>query len=84
MDGFLPSTGNGDRLVWFKDWKGGRMLCNKVPFMEYADTQVKVKDIWINGIRHLDKIRTHLDLALKGEPGRLRIFCHNEAVDEII
>lgn len=43
---FKPLLGDGSSSMWYVNWMGTGRLCDRVPFVNIADTQLIVADLW--------------------------------------
>lgn len=74
----------GAKLFWFEDWLGDRILSNEVPYVEYGDMELTVRDVWYNGNPNMELIRTPMPKALQTEISNMHIICHDNIEDSLV
>lgn len=57
-DGYKFKVGSEDTSFWFDTWMEGGPLCSKVNFVNIADSKLRIKDVWQNGVWNLHDLHT--------------------------
>jgi hypothetical protein len=57
-DGFTVKIGNGNSRFWYDLWVLKEKLCSVVPFVAIQDTEIRIKEVWQDGMWHLDRLYT--------------------------
>ncbi|XP_057446239.1 uncharacterized protein LOC130738288 [Lotus japonicus] len=81
--GFQPFLGDGLSSVWYANWLGTGRLCDRVPFVNIADTHLKVADLWHGGAWNLAVLYTVLPPQIIEEIVRIRVPFTNSHPDSI-
>lgn len=67
------ANGKGQLSFWFDHWHPEWLLCDKVDYVHISDTELKICDVWEDGIWHLNRLFTPMSREL-------RVFIMNTAV----
>lgn len=63
--GFITRIGRGDVSIWYDKWLDRGCIAELIPFVNIQDTQLKVKDIFYEGMWHFNTLATQLPTVLK-------------------
>lgn len=55
-EGFGMRLNWGDSSLWHTDWLGTGPICNLLNFVHISDTQIRLRDVWEDGVWRLDKL----------------------------
>ena len=50
QEGFIWRVGEGSLSFWYDDWSGLGPLCLLVPYVHIADTALRVRDVFVDGL----------------------------------
>lgn len=75
-DGFQMRLGAGDTSIWYSDWLGSGLLCDKLDYLHISDTHLYLRDIWENGNWCFSKLATPLSEEIKALCNTLRSPAH--------
>ncbi|XP_057426304.1 uncharacterized protein LOC130719710 [Lotus japonicus] len=72
-NGFQPHLSNGQSSVWYSNWLGMGRLCDRVSFVNIADTQLVVADLWDNGQWNFHLLYTLLPPDIEDEVRNIHV-----------
>lgn len=59
-DGISVRLGQGLSSLWFTDWLGTGKLCDRVPYVHVADSDLLVSNVWTNNEWNLSSLYTSI------------------------
>lgn len=83
-EGYSMRTGAGDVSFWYEKWSKLGTLCNLVDFVAIHDTDIRVKDVFMNHEVNLNQLVTHTPAALKEEIMNLKVTLNASIPDAYI
>lgn len=81
-EGFINRIGSGDLSLWYSKWRDKGCLCLEVPFVSIHDTNLRIKDVFYDGVWHFDKLYTQLPDDIKD--GLQSVFIYENLDDLLI
>lgn len=73
--GFEFQVGDGQSSLWYRPWCSPVPLCQLVPFVDIHDIELRIRDIWDNGVWRLEWLWTqvpgHVGSLIRQFPARL-------------
>ncbi|KAK2418771.1 hypothetical protein QL285_040937 [Trifolium repens] len=71
-DGFTLKIGDGSSKFWYDSWVYKNKLCSMVPFVDIHDTDLKIKEVWDNGMWNFDDLYTNIPDSVKAAITRIK------------
>ncbi|GAU11845.1 hypothetical protein TSUD_75960 [Trifolium subterraneum] len=64
-DSYHFRLGNGNSSFWFTNWSGSGVLANQVMYVDIHDLEMRVRDVYIDGIWNFNALYTALPMEIK-------------------
>lgn len=65
--GFITRVGKGDIPIWYKKWLHKGKICDRIPFVDIQDINLKINDVCQYGKWNFDQLTTQLPIDIKLE-----------------
>jgi hypothetical protein len=82
-DGISVRLGQGLSSLWFTDWLGTGKLCDRVPYVHVADSDLLVSNVWTNNEWNLSSLYTSIPEVVINEIRAITIPLESSGNDYI-